>query len=143
VIIMQKVDGFVVHAQHRAAKDLFRQWKEDLARWREEQERAMSMLKAIRAAWEESAAALEVHARQIQVLEEHLLRHEQELRDANWPVEASEDESMVSEHQKFQSALARAGTGHKQMQELYCGVMSEVFELLKLTHPDAVVLETN
>lgn len=57
-------------------------------------------------------------------------------------MEAVEDESMVSEHQDFQRALAEASTAHNNMQTVHAGVMSEVLELLKLTHPDAVVLET-
>jgi hypothetical protein len=50
---------------------------------------------------------------------------------------------MVSEHQNFEKALTEASTAHKKIQTLYVGVMAEVWQLLKLTHPDAVVLETN
>ena len=140
---MQKVDGFTEHVQHREAKYLLRQWKEDVTRWHDEQQRVAGTLEAIRTAWEKAKAALEDHARKIQRFEEHLARHEEELRKTGWPVGEVEDESMVSEHQNFQRALADASTAHKKMQTLYAGVWAEAFELLKLTHPDAVVLETN
>jgi len=140
---MQKVDGFSLHAQHQAAKELLRQWTEDIARWHEAQQPVAGMLEAVRAAWDKTQAALEDQSRQIQTFERHLARHEEELRKAGWPVDVFEDESTVSEHQNFQRAMTEASTAHKNMQALYTGVRAEVRELLKLTHPDAVVLETN
>ena len=53
-----------------------------------------------------------------------------------------EGESWARERQKFEAAHADARKAHEEMQRLHSGVMTEVFELLKVTHPDAVVLET-
>ncbi len=140
---MQGTNGFSVHAQHREAMELLQQWKEDIARWRAEQQRVAMMLETVRPAWEEAQTALEDHARKIQQMEEHLRRHEATLREAGWPAHLVEDESLVSEHQSFQNAVKAADTAHKNMETFYLGVMAEVWELVKLTHPDAVVQETN
>ena len=140
---MLKVDAFEMHAQHRKATLEHAKWLEDIARWREERSRAAGMLEAVKTAWGQAEAALEEHARQIEILEVHSGRHEQMFCDEGWAVDLFEDVPIVAEHQDFRIAHAEARKVHNEMEQLYSGVMAEVLELLKLTHPDAVVLETN
>lgn len=135
---MSTVDTFAMHAQHRDAKWEHRQWLEDIARWRKEHHQATAMLAAIKAAWDEAEVALEEHALQIQAHEEHLARHEQAFRDHAWSVDDVEE----AEHRKFEVAHAAARRAHLEMQHLHSEAMTEIFELLKVTHPGAVVLET-
>jgi hypothetical protein len=139
---MVDVDAFVMHAQHRGASCEHGQWLEDIARWHEEHRQAAAMLEAIKAAWGKAEAALEEHARQIHAYEEHLKRHEQVFRDHDWAVDDAEDDSLVAEHRKFEAAHAQARTAHEQIEQLHSGVMAEVLELMKLTHPGALVSET-
>ena len=136
------VDTSAMHAQHRQAKLEHREWLEDIARWREEHHRATAMLAAIKEAWDKAEVALEKHAQLIRTHEEHLNRHEQVFRDHGWTVDDIEDESAVAEHREFEVGHAAARKAHERMQQMHSGVMAEVFELLKVTHPDAVVLET-
>lgn len=135
---MSTVDTLAMHAQHREAKWEHRQWLEDIARWRKEHHQAAAMLAAIKAAWDKAEVALEKHAQQIRAHEEHLDRHEQAVRDHGWTVDDFEE----VEHREFEVAHAAARKAHAEMQHLHSEVMTEVFELLKLTHPGAVVLET-
>lgn len=136
------VDAFAIHAQHREAQAEHREWLDDIARWREQQRRVMAMLGSIKEALEKAEVALEEHVQQIRAHEEHLARHEQVFRDHDWAVDEVEDESSVAEHRQFEAVHAAARKAHERMQQLYSGVMSEAFELLKVTHPDSVVLET-
>lgn len=138
---MSKVDLNAMHAEHREARMEHRDWLEDIARWRNEHRQADAMLEAIKAAWNEAEATLDEHARQIQVHEEHLDRHEQAFRDNVWIVDDIEDESSMAEHESLELVHAAARKVHDEMRHLHSGVMAEVFELLKITHPDAVVLE--
>ena len=62
--------------------------------------------------------------------------------DEGWAAELFEDESIVAEHREFQVAQAAAVQAHEKLSRQYVGVMAEVLELLKLTHPNAVVQET-
>ena len=140
---MFKVDGLMLHDEHRKARQEHRQWREDIDRWHDEHHRAATMLAAVEAAWDEAEAALEEHAQRIQALAEHSDQHEQMLFQEGWAVDISEDESLISDHQRFEIAHAEARKVHEKLQQLYIAVAAEVHELLKLTHPDAVVLETN
>jgi chromosome segregation ATPase len=139
---MLVVDTHVMHAQHREARWEHRDWLADVARWREDHRRATAMVESIKEAWDKAAAALEEHARQIQTHEEHLDRHEQVFQHHGWAVDDIEDEAAVAEHRRFEAAHAAARKAHDKLEQLHCGVMAELLELLKLTHPDAVVLET-
>jgi hypothetical protein len=96
----------------------------------------------IKEAWDKAAAMLEEHARLIQTHEEHLDRHEQVFEHHGWAVDDLEDEATVAEHRCFEAAHATARKAHDKLEQLHCGVMAELLELLKVTHPDAVVLET-
>lgn len=140
---MLKVDGLVLHDEHRKARQEHRQWREDIAHWQDEHRRVATMLAAVKAAWDEAEVALEEHAQQIRGLAEHSDQHEQMLFREGWAVDVSEDESMISDHLRFEIGHAEARKVHEELQQLYVAVAAEVHELLKLTHPDAVVLETN
>jgi hypothetical protein len=140
---MLSVDVLTLHDQHRKAKLEHREWLEEIAAWREEHHRVRGILEAVKAAWDHTGVALEEHARHIQALTEHLNCHEQTLSNGGWAVDVLEDESMVADRQYFEIAQAEARKVHEEMQQLYASVAAEVFALLKLMHPDAVVLETN
>lgn len=136
------VKPYAMQAEHREAQWEHREWLEDIARWREEHRRATAMLTAIREAWDKAEVALEEHVGQIQTHEEQLHRLEQMFRDHGLTADDVGAGALVAEHQKFEAAHAAARKVHEKMQDLHFGVMTEVFELLKVTHPGAVVLET-
>ena len=86
--------------------------------------------------------ALDEHAEQIKALEEHLTRHEQVFHDhGRMPDDAGSD-PLLDEHREFDLGHAGTRKAHEKMQRMYQGVMSEALELMKLTHPGAIVRET-
>jgi hypothetical protein len=131
-----------MHAEHREAQWEHREWLEDIARWREEHHRATAMLLAIKEAWDKAEVALEAHVQQIRAHEEHLHRHEQQIQQQGWTMGDVEDDSSLAEHRKHEVAHAAARKAHEKLMEMHYGVMTEVLELLKVTHPGAVALET-
>jgi hypothetical protein len=139
---MLETDEMVMHVQHRDAHRVHRQWLEDIARWREEHRQAAAMLKAVEMAWSQAQGALDEHAGRIKALEEHLTRHEQVFHDhGRMPDDAGPD-PLLDEHREFDIGHAATRKAHEKMQDLYQGVMAEALELMKLTHPGAIVRET-
>ena len=139
---MPENDRLVMHVQHRGAHGAHRHWLEDIARWREEHRQAAAMLKAAEMAWSQAHNALDEHAGRIKTLEEHLNRHEQAFHDHGRTPDDAGPDPLLAEHREFDIGHAEARKSHEKIQQLYQGVMSEALELMKLTHPGAVVLET-
>ncbi len=139
---MVETDEMVMHVQHRDAHAAHCQWLEDIARWREEQRQALAMLRAAEAAWSQAQGPLDEHAARIRTLEEHLTRHEQLFHDQGRMPDDAGPDPLLDEHREFDVGHAAARKAHQKLQQQYQGVLSEALELMKLTHPDAIVRET-
>ena len=139
---MPESSELVMHVEHRDAHAAHRQWLEDIARWREEHRQALAMLRAAEAAWSQAQAALDGHAERIKALEEHLTRHERVFHDHGCMPDDAASDPLLDEHREFDLGHAGTRKAHEKLQRLYQGVMSEALELMKLTHPGAIVRET-
>jgi len=135
-------DERTMHRDNRDAKYEDAAWIEDVARWRDEHQRAAAWLEKVRAAWNDAEVALQNHAEKIRRHELQLQRHERTVRD-HWPRgDRLEHEKLTSEHEALKREHARMQQQHRQLKQRHESFMVEIRELLTLALAGAVVNET-